>query len=107
MGSKNRITLLKRSRAKNSLCNKTKTKRSKSVTMTTTWGQTKPNYYDKGSVASVVTIILPILFYLLAVNLGAGSVDDPNSELMVKLLVSCDTTKNQHSSFMWEQILRN
>jgi len=105
MGSKNRITLLKRSRAKNSL--RTKTKRGKSVTMTTTWGQTKPNYCDKGSVASVVTIVLPILFYLLAVNLGAGSVDDPNSELMVKLLVSCDTTKNQHSSFMWEQILRN
>lgn len=108
MGSKNRITLLKRSRIKNNSRIKNKAKQNKPITTVTTWGQTKLNYYGETNAASAITILLPIiLVYLFVTNLSGSSGDDPNNEIVVKLLVSCDTTKNQYSSFMWEQILRN
>ena len=107
MGSKNRTTILKHPRLKSTLPAKNRIKQGAYTNTFTTWGQTELDHYGKTSTASSILVVLPILIYILAINFSGGPGDDLNNELVLNLLASCDANKNQYSSFVWEQILRD
>ena len=107
MGSKNKTTILKHPRLKSALPAKSRIKQGAYANTFTTWGQTEPDHYSKTSTTSSILVVLPILIYVLAINFSGGPGDDLNNELVLNLLVSCDANKNQYSSFVWEQILRD